>query len=107
MVQTYTRDRTSKRAAPSLRSETVATDLARLKVAKKLKNASISFRCCWEESVMVQGLVNDFVRRSSLESNVQFKRKPIQPFVARRIVVAEGFMVLCNLHLIDSHASLL
>lgn len=41
---TYTRKRTSKRAAPSLRSAMVVTGLESLKVVKKSKNASTSLR---------------------------------------------------------------
>lgn len=46
MCMTHTSDKTSKSAAPSLRSLAVVTGLARLNVAKKSKKASISFR--WE-----------------------------------------------------------
>jgi hypothetical protein len=42
--ETYTSARISKRAAPSLRSDTVVTDLPRRNVEKKLKNASISLK---------------------------------------------------------------
>lgn len=51
VMREYTSERISKRAAPSLRSETVVTDLSRGNVEKKLKKASISL-CCCKESVI-------------------------------------------------------
>lgn len=42
---THMRLKTSKRAAPSLRSEIVATGRAKSYVAKNAKKASVSFRC--------------------------------------------------------------
>jgi hypothetical protein len=52
-LTTYTMERTSKSAAPSARSATVVTGRARLKVAKKLKKASIS-RLCEESDMTVE-----------------------------------------------------
>ena len=40
----YTRERISKRAAPSLRSDSATTGLARSNAAKKEKKAAVSFR---------------------------------------------------------------
>lgn len=53
LLTTYTMERTSKSAAPSARSATVVTGRARLKVAKKLKKASIS-RLCEESDMTVE-----------------------------------------------------
>lgn len=52
---TDTKESTSKRAAPSLRSDTTVTGRARVNVAKKLKNASISFLC--KESAMPSAII--------------------------------------------------
>ena len=44
-LSTYTKDRTSNRAAPSVRSEAAVTGLARSKVARNARNALSSLRC--------------------------------------------------------------